>query len=63
MAPNTKGTKGEMKNDPWQLTNQAYSNNSSAIINVVQSMANRLQELRMCAGPSCHGTPAHVAGL
>jgi len=52
----------EMKNDPWQLTNQAYSN-SSAIINVVQSMANRLQELRTCAGPSCHTTPAHVVGL
>ena len=59
---NTKHKGHEMKNDPWQLKNQTCSS-SSAIINVVQSMANRLQDLRTCARPSCHATPAHVAGL
>lgn len=43
-----------MKNDPWQLTNMAYSN-SSDNVNIVKFMAERLNHLRSCSGSSCHG--------
>jgi len=46
----------QMKDDPWQLTNMAYSNESN-VIKVVESMAARLQKLRSCTGVSCHTTP------
>jgi hypothetical protein len=50
----------EMKQDPWQLTNEAYSNVSSHVA-VVEAMANRLSVLRSCAGPSCRKLPAASA--
>jgi len=42
----------EMKADPWQLTNEAYSNKSQHTT-VLAAMATRLKELKGCAGPSC----------
>lgn len=42
----------EMKHDPWQLTNLAYSNDTSDKA-VAKYMSSWLHRLRSCAGPSC----------
>jgi len=46
----------EMKADPWQLSNLAYSNDS-AVIQVREMMSNRLHEIRNCSGATCR-TPS-----
>lgn len=49
----------EMKADPWQLNNVAYSN-ASDVIAVREAMSNRLGEVRNCAGSTCHSRPPTV---
>lgn len=51
----------QMKNDPWQLQNEAYSNSTDAQANV-REMSARLEKFKTCAGASCRAPSLVGAG-